>query len=243
MPAREILLNPAQPRIPEPFKRPRKPPIDPATLPKRRCKNCPKFFPLTKPNRGFCSQQCKSQFHNYGSAYGTLKQTLENLILKRAREQAKAGFESYVKNDLGTDLLRAGFLNRHRIEPKPRPLQAKQLRADINEIRTVIDEMRDAIVDTFERVFQHLETHAQLMGETVDRIADEEAKRIHQQRLEELKATAKAPAASEFPAALKSPPPRPDGSPSSGRPDHAPIEGPTQPPPRSPRARPSQARP
>jgi collagenase-like PrtC family protease len=62
---------------------------DPDTLPRKRCKNCPKFFRVTKPNREFCSSKCRNEFHHHGSAYGQLKDLLQKQVEKWNKETKK----------------------------------------------------------------------------------------------------------------------------------------------------------
>ena len=54
---------------------------DPKKLPRKHCKNCNKLFPLTKPTREFCGDNCRKEFHaNGGNAFGPLKTRLEKLV-------------------------------------------------------------------------------------------------------------------------------------------------------------------
>lgn len=86
-----------------------------AKLPKKRCLNCPKFFPLTKPNRRFCSINCKNEYNRFGSSYGPLKAKLEKLI-----EQTIAAGIAHQLRDRNSELWQSvkakvaelGFLNR-----------------------------------------------------------------------------------------------------------------------------------
>jgi hypothetical protein len=53
----------------------------PKKIPRRRCANCDKPFPRTKPNRKFCGKQCKREYEqNGGTAFGPLKTRLEKLV-------------------------------------------------------------------------------------------------------------------------------------------------------------------
>jgi len=63
---------------------------------KRRCMNCGKFFPMTKPNRKFCGTPCQQEFAHYGSAFGKLKLTLEELTGKWTRATLKAERERHL---------------------------------------------------------------------------------------------------------------------------------------------------
>jgi hypothetical protein len=54
---------------------------DPRIFARKHCKNCNKLFPLTKPTREFCGDNCRKEFHaNGGNAYGPLKTRLEKLV-------------------------------------------------------------------------------------------------------------------------------------------------------------------
>ncbi len=54
---------------------------DPKKLPRKRCKNDGKLFDVTKPNREFCCDNCRKEFHaNGGNAFGPLKTRLEKLV-------------------------------------------------------------------------------------------------------------------------------------------------------------------
>ena len=54
---------------------------DPKKFPRKHCRNCNKLFPMTRPNRGFCSTKCVREFHqNGGNAFGPLKIRLEKLV-------------------------------------------------------------------------------------------------------------------------------------------------------------------
>lgn len=48
-----------------------------------------KLFDVTKPNRRFCSQSCKDEYHRHGSAFGPLKERLEKLVASLAEEKFK----------------------------------------------------------------------------------------------------------------------------------------------------------
>jgi hypothetical protein len=55
----------------------------PKVYPRKRCRNCPKFFLQTHPRKLFCSRECTNQFHRYGFAYGPLKAHLENKLIPK----------------------------------------------------------------------------------------------------------------------------------------------------------------
>lgn len=65
---------------------------------RKRCDNCGAWFPLTRPKRRFCKDECKDEFHYHGSAFGPLKIRLEKLVANLAAEAitpkrlAAAGF-------------------------------------------------------------------------------------------------------------------------------------------------------
>jgi hypothetical protein len=96
-----------------------------AKFPKARCKNCPKFFPKTRPNREFCSQDCKDEFNRHGSAFGPLRERLTKLIEKASKEEAArqfAGVWPAATNLLTTSpefiraLKAAGFIHRSQLK-------------------------------------------------------------------------------------------------------------------------------
>jgi hypothetical protein len=72
-------------------------------LRRRRCNNCGTLYPLTKPTRKFCSEQCRKEFHQYGAAYGPLKAKLEKLIEQSSRDR-EARLTRMI-DQLRTDLL------------------------------------------------------------------------------------------------------------------------------------------
>jgi hypothetical protein len=47
------------------------------------------LFPRTRKDRKFCKEECRKEFHRFGSGYGPIKQALEKLIEKRTRDQVK----------------------------------------------------------------------------------------------------------------------------------------------------------
>lgn len=54
--------------------------------PKRKrihCHNCNKLFVPQKPWAKFCKENCRKEFHRYGSSYGPLKTGLERAIEKK----------------------------------------------------------------------------------------------------------------------------------------------------------------
>lgn len=48
---------------------------------------------MTKPNRKFCSDDCKNEYNRFGAAYGPLKDKLTKLIEQRVREATRAAFQ------------------------------------------------------------------------------------------------------------------------------------------------------
>ena len=43
---------------------------------RKRCKNCSALFPFTKPNREFCSDNCRKDFHRNGGSHMKVLQTI-----------------------------------------------------------------------------------------------------------------------------------------------------------------------
>jgi hypothetical protein len=63
-------------------------------FPRRRCDNCGKLYPLTKPNRRFCGAECKKEFHQHGAAFGPLKERIAKLIRKEVGAQLTAALDA-----------------------------------------------------------------------------------------------------------------------------------------------------
>lgn len=104
--------------------------IDPANvtreLPKknlkrRRCRNCNKFYSVTRDNKKFCCSKCKDEFHKYGSAYGPLKAKLEKLIAETCRAEALKQLEAFAKSEHFTLMIVAAGFDRQ-AEPSPQLL-------------------------------------------------------------------------------------------------------------------------
>ncbi len=56
-------------------------------LPRKRCKNCPKFFRMTKPNREFCSDKCRREWGHNKAGFGRLREFMPKMIAREVREQ------------------------------------------------------------------------------------------------------------------------------------------------------------
>jgi hypothetical protein len=54
-------------------------------LKRKKCLNCDKKFELTKPNRKFCTTECKNEFGRHGSAFGPLKTHIETMMTRHTR--------------------------------------------------------------------------------------------------------------------------------------------------------------
>lgn len=76
-----------------------------------RCQNCPKFFRQTRKWQKFHSQKCRRQFHENGTAYGTLKQKLEKQIEQRAKFYAREAVEHLI-GPVGLEIIRAAIERR-----------------------------------------------------------------------------------------------------------------------------------
>ncbi len=70
------------------------------TLGKKRCENCPKFFDKKTKWQRFCSKECKDQYHNYGSAYGKLRDTLTKLITREVASQVRDVVRLLVREEI-----------------------------------------------------------------------------------------------------------------------------------------------
>lgn len=56
--------------------------------PVKRCSNCSKMYRQTRPNKKFCSKECKDEFNRYGAAFGPLKLKLEQLVNRWIKDYA-----------------------------------------------------------------------------------------------------------------------------------------------------------
>ena len=56
---------------------------------RKRCKNCGDLFPITKPNREFCSDNCRKDFHRNGGAHMKVLQTIRKELPGLIREAFK----------------------------------------------------------------------------------------------------------------------------------------------------------
>lgn len=88
---------------------------------RKRCKNCPKMFPKTRPNREFCTPACKKEFHRHGSAFGPLKETLQNLVKGWLRSFQEDTDQNTIAINKRLDLLerRQGIIARELIGSSP----------------------------------------------------------------------------------------------------------------------------
>lgn len=121
---------------------------------RKRCKNCPKFFELTKPNREFCTPKCKAEFHRYGAAYGPLKEKLERLVTAASKAEAAKAVAPVVAELVKTKefielLTKAGFVHRSQLRPRPEELRPLRLSQRIDEqgehLRRVIDILQNGM--------------------------------------------------------------------------------------------------
>lgn len=121
----------------------RKAPTDPgelAKLPKKRCKNCPKFFPVTRANREFCSVECKDEFHRHGSAFGPLKERLTRLIETNARQQAGQQLSDLIASPgFRGQVAALGFVHRSQFQKRPPENTSAGLRGSIDTLTRRID--------------------------------------------------------------------------------------------------------
>ena len=116
--------------------------------PKRRCLNCPRFFIQNPRSKKFCCEQCRKQFHEYGSAYGSIKEHLETKLIPRlVREQTHAAIVLTIENlariettlreqQRALDLIVATMAHKH--EP------LKELRDKIRELDARVSVLRNS---------------------------------------------------------------------------------------------------
>lgn len=123
-----------------------------AKFPKARCKNCPKFFPKTRPNREFCSQDCKDEYNRHGSAFGPLRERLTKLIEKTSKEEAARQFEAVWRTgltqcpELVTAMTGAGFIHRSQLKKTAPEKTAAALRGSLDVIARLVKELEQRLV-------------------------------------------------------------------------------------------------
>jgi len=118
-------------------------PPEPIRYKRKCCRNCDKKFPVTKPNRMFCTTACKNEYGRHGSAFGPLRIKLEKLVRKLVAAETKTGSTTQI----GT-LRAAGFVMRDEL-PAAGASLAKQvvslaelLAADQRTIRALYSRVR-----------------------------------------------------------------------------------------------------
>jgi hypothetical protein len=84
-------------------------------FPRRRCDNCGKLYPQTKPHKRFCKPECKNEFHQHGAAFGPLKQRLEKLINKEVAARVGDVSRVIAATVKPEALARAGFIHRSQL--------------------------------------------------------------------------------------------------------------------------------
>lgn len=63
-------------------------------LPKRKCDNCGKYYqpsqPLRSGQRGFCTGNCRKEYHKHGGAFVKLKPLMTAAITREVKERVRA---------------------------------------------------------------------------------------------------------------------------------------------------------
>lgn len=98
-------------------------------FPRRRCDNCGKLYPQTKPHKRFCKGQCKKEFHQHGSAFGPLKQRIEKMITKEVGSRVAMEVARVIAMHVNAEALaRAGFIHRSQLRGLFKRLRALEQR-------------------------------------------------------------------------------------------------------------------
>jgi len=78
-------------------------------LKRRKCLNCDKKFEVTKPNRKFCTTECKNEFGRHGSAFGPLKTHIETMMTRHTKQVRIELADLVKKLDAAMPLIQARF--------------------------------------------------------------------------------------------------------------------------------------
>ncbi len=125
--------------------------------PKIKCDNCGKAFPKLNPegkpwkkNKKFCDDNCKAEFHRFGSAFGPLKETVSNIAREEAQKAARVTDGALARVlewvDRVTEQLTA---MEHRIEGFAKQVsQIPRLSREIDEARTEVRAVELSIAGT-----------------------------------------------------------------------------------------------
>lgn len=154
--------------------------------PKKRCKNCPKFFYQTKPTREFCSNSCRMQFHRFGNSYGALKESLEKLMRQEAAPIVAKTFDAYVHGrTFKRAMADAGFIHKSQVTKRTKEERPKAMLAVIRLQAGALQNLNQRISSLERNALSQV--LAQAIGDT-------------------FKAAAPSPAAPEHPAQTEQPP-------------------------------------
>jgi hypothetical protein len=110
----------------------------------RKCKNCNRPFtaggrsrnnarvPITKE---FCSDKCRRQYHNNGSAYGKLRDNITRLVQKTAKEEVAAEFVKFTKGkEFKRALTDAGFIHRSQVQNNHVPSRLDEIERKLSQM-------------------------------------------------------------------------------------------------------------
>lgn len=120
-------------------------------FPRRRCHNCGKLYPLTKPNRRFCSDtgpgNCKAEYNRYGSAFGPIRDYLEKEVQRRSKEAARIELNAFLASDQEfiQRLHAAGFIHRSQIKKHPIELTRLGLKGGLDMATRLLRELNARI--------------------------------------------------------------------------------------------------
>ena len=117
------------------------------TLPRykrKRCRNCDAKFPLTKPNRLFCSTACKNEYGRHGSAFGPLRVKLEKLVRKLVDADTKRGWTTQLAT-----LKAAGFVMRDELPAAGAAAELAQLARHVKSLSARLRLVEFALSQSF----------------------------------------------------------------------------------------------
>ena len=108
---------------------------NPAKQKRKRCENCNKLFEPKKLWAKFCKDECRKEFHRYGSSYGPLKTGLHKAIDKQCAALIKKHRAEVV--ELAEEV--ATTLEDHLRCIQDLDSEAKRLAVEVAELRAKVD--------------------------------------------------------------------------------------------------------
>lgn len=123
-------------------------PIPTAKLPRKKCDNCDKPFPITRPGRRFCTTACRTEFHTHGSAFGPLRDKIQKLIEIETRQEVARQMDHFFRGNqqLRDAMAGSGFIHRSQLKKQPPEMTRAGLRGSIDTTGLLVKQMR-AMID------------------------------------------------------------------------------------------------